>query len=364
MLRNRYVLGGAIILVLLVANIISYILGNWGLITVKVTDAPLGQVIKSIERQGWVTIYTDMPLDTKVSMWVDHVRLPEAMESLASNLGGTDPSTGQRVPGADWNLGFFTAPTSTAVKQEILAFQAGSVGDDMKTYSYRTPLAMLASSNDDDGLPASDPYLQTWPGYHAPPPPPVQTADDANNAGGQAPDPPSAAPAPPTTLQDYLHAIAEEANVWIMTPNSWTPTVPAPATNISVSHAVKAVVSSAHGAMQQAIVLRAQRRGQGGGGQRGGGFEGGDTGWAYMQDRMQNAINGLPADARPEATAQLAVEIKFRQDLQAAPPDQRRMMMRDHFMNRMGQNNWRRSPDKRAQMYQRAVSNRQTARGQ
>jgi hypothetical protein len=352
MLRNRYVLGGGIIAILLLANIISYILSNWGLITVKVTDAPLGQVIKSIERQGWVTICTDMPLDTKVTMWVDHVPLPEAMESLTADVGG------------QWHLGFFAAPTSAAVKQEIIAFQTGSVGDDIKTYNYPTPLAMLSSSNDDDGLPASNPYLQTWPGYHAPPPAPVQTADNsANNADGQAPDPPPAPPAPPTTLQDYLQAVAQEADVWIMTPGSWAPNVPAPPANISISRAVKDLVSDAHGSVQQVIVLRGrQRRGQGGG-QRGN-FAGGDTGWAYMQDRIQNAINGLPAEARPEATAQLQQEVKFRQDLQAAPPDQRMAMMRNHFMNRMGQNNWRRSPAKRAQMYQRAVSNRQAARGQ
>jgi hypothetical protein len=352
MLRNRYVLGGGIIAILILANIISYILSNWGLITVKVTDAPLSQVIKSIERQGWVTIYTDLPADTKVTMWVDHVPLPEAMESLSANVSG------------QWHLGFFAAPTSGAVKQEILAFQAGSVGDDTKTYSYPTPMDMLSSGNDDDGLPASNPYLQTWPGYHAPPAPPVQTADNnTNNADGQAPDPAPAPPAPPTTLQDYLQAVAQEADVWIMAPASWAPNVPAPPANISVSHAVKDLVSDAHGSVQQVIVLRGRQRRGPGGGQRGG-FGGGDTGWAYMQDRMQNAINGLPADARPEATAQLAAEVKFQQDVQAAPPDQRRTMMRDHFMNRMGQNNWRRSPDKRAQMYQRAVSNRQSARGQ
>jgi hypothetical protein len=353
MLRNRYVIGGGIIALLILANIISYIWSNWGLITVKVTDAPLGQVIKSIERQGWVTIYTDMPADTKVSMWVDHVPLPEALESLTANVGG------------QWHLGFFAAPTSAGVKQEILAFQSGNVGDDTKTYSYPTPMALLSSGSDDNDLPASDPYKQVWPGYHAPPAPPVPPADPNNPTASAQPAP--TPDAPPTTLQDYLKAVAREADVWIMAPGSWAPTVPAPSANSSISHAVKSLVGSAHGAVQQAIVLRGrqQRRGPGGGGgQRGGGFGGGDTGWASMEDRMRNVINGLPSDVQPGATAQLEQEIKFQQDVQAAPPDQRMTMMRQHFQNRMGQNNWRRSPDKRAQMYQRAVSNRQTARGQ
>jgi hypothetical protein len=361
MLRNRYVIGGGIVALLLLANFIYYFILNWGLITVKVTDAPLGQVIKSIERQGWVTIYTDMPLDTKVSMWVDHVRLPEAMETLTSNLGGTD-DTGKRVPGADWALGFFAGPNSTAVKQEILAFQGGNVGDDTKTYSYRTPVNILSAAFEDSDMPVSDPYLQVWPGYHAPPPPP---APDPNSTDGQqAADPPPAAPAPPSTLQDYLQAVARESNIWIMAPAAWSPNVSAPSANISVIRAVKSLVGNAHGSVQMAIVLRTQGRRQGGGGQRGGGFGGGDTGWVYLEDRMRNAINGMPPEARPAATAQLDQEVKFQHDVQLAPPEQRMQMERQHMMGRMGQNNWRRSPAKRAAMYQRAVSNRQAARGQ
>jgi hypothetical protein len=83
-----------------------------------------------------------------------------------------------------------------------------------------------------------------------------------------------------------------------------------------------------------------------------------------MEDRMTNAINGLPADARPAALAQLKQEMAFQQQVRNAPPDQRRAMMRQHFMNRMGANDWRRSPEKRAQMYARVVSNRVASRGQ
>ncbi len=79
---------------------------------------------------------------------------------------------------------------------------------------------------------------------------------------------------------------------------------------------------------------------------------------------MRNAINGLPADARPAALSQLAQEVTFQQQVRNAPPEQRREMMRQHFMNRMGANDWRRSPEKRAQMYERAVSNRVASRGQ
>ena len=47
LLKNRYVKWGGVIVLLIFANIINAI-WNWGLITVKVTDAPLKTVIKSI----------------------------------------------------------------------------------------------------------------------------------------------------------------------------------------------------------------------------------------------------------------------------------------------------------------------------
>ena len=53
---------------LIIANIVNYLYSNWGLVTVKVNDAPLSKVIRSIEWQGWVKIYTNLPPDTIVTM--------------------------------------------------------------------------------------------------------------------------------------------------------------------------------------------------------------------------------------------------------------------------------------------------------
>ena len=77
---------------LIVANIFYHYYLNWGLITVKVHDAPLGKVIRSIEWQGWVKIYTNLDLTSKVTMYVDHVPLAEAMETLAVNVDVPRPA--------------------------------------------------------------------------------------------------------------------------------------------------------------------------------------------------------------------------------------------------------------------------------
>src|SRR5690349_18622977 len=139
MLRNRYIKWSGIVAFLILANIINYIYWNWGLITVKVTNAPLDKVIKSIEWQGWVTIYTNLPPDVKVTMWVDHVPLAEAMETLTASItmpwANLPPGSPPAAPSASgltnvrqggkgangpwggivWNLAFFVAPSPAEV---------------------------------------------------------------------------------------------------------------------------------------------------------------------------------------------------------------------------------------------------------
>ena len=250
---NRYVKWGAIIALLILANIINYLYWNWGLVTVKVTDAPLtGKVIKSIEWQGWVTIYTNLPGDAKVTMWVDHVPVAEAMKTLCGNI--TMPprdlppgvSPGPRTPpapgvkdasgpldGVYWNLGFFVAPSAAEVKEEIRAFQESTWNNTTKIYNFPTPLQLVITQDD---VLAADPCAQSWPGIKpsalpapAPPAPPTPPPAAAPATDGQAAAP-VAPPAPPPvpTVQTYLRAFAREADIWIMSPTAWAPPVSDP----------------------------------------------------------------------------------------------------------------------------------------
>jgi hypothetical protein len=392
MLRNRSVQVAGIILFLILANIVNYLYWNWGLITVKVTDAPLNKVISSIEWQGWVRIYTNFPPDSTVSMYVDHVPLAEAMESLAANVtpppdanppdrpGGDAPPGGPPPPGgappggpggpggrgggfgrggfgggggAQWNLAFFVAPTSAQVKAEIQAFQSGTPDDDLKVYTYPTPFQMVAS---DDDMPAADPRAQSWPGYKPPAPPPAPTDGSAPSS----PDPAAADTNATPTVHTYLQAFAQSANVWIMAPASWDPTVTSPPpANSSLIRAIKNFISSSRGSVTQAIILRRGRGGARGGTRGGGGFADIDA----TADRLRNAINGLPEEARADALTQLDQEVKFFHDVQLAPPEDRPKMIREHMMSKRGNGFNRMSPQKRAQMYARLVANREAAQG-
>jgi hypothetical protein len=381
---------------LVVANIAYYFYENWGLITVKVTDAPLAKVIQSIEWQGWVKIYTNLPLDTKVTMYCDHVPLAEAMETLAANVDvppptdddgtrprrnrpdgvagapnsnsppnggapGGPPGGGGRGGGfgraAQWNLAFFAAPTSAQVKQEISEFQTSDPNTDAKVYTYNTQLQLISS---DDTSTAPDPRSQAWPGVKPVDPSATPAVAQANSTapgqdGTAATDPPVDTP---PTVQTYFQSLAEAANIWIMAPGSWAPEVanPPPA-NSSIVSAVEKLVSNSRGVVTEALVLRTGR-----GGPRGGDASpGNDDAWA---DRMRNAINGLPPDERPDALDHLNQEIQFRKDIQALPPEQRRQKFMQHMMERMiyGQRLSRLSPVKRAQVYQRMLALRAAAK--
>jgi len=350
MWKNKYVIGGAAIIVLMIANFFIHVWSDWGLITVKVKDAPIGQVIKSIEWQGWVTIYSNIDPQTKISMYVDHVTLPEAMETLALNAE------------AQWRLGFFVAPTASGVKEEIRSFKEGADRTDgTQIYSFPTPTDMFVGEN----TPVVDPRLQSWPGLPATPPPaPAPPPADANASDPNAPDP----EAPPSSVQGYLRAFAERADIWIMAPSAWDPPVTAaPPASSSISSAVKSFVGRAHGSVAYALILRGreQRAPGGGGGRPRGGGGGFNMDLSAMEDRVQNVIGTLPPAARADAMTQFNQELQFQKEAAAAPPDQRRQMWRKHMMDRRlnNDNSWRLSPEKRAERMARVVSNRMTAQG-
>jgi hypothetical protein len=251
---------------------------------------------------------------------------------------------------AEWNLAFFVGPTSSAVKREISQFEAGDPDIDAKVYTYGTQLQMIA---DDNVTATPDPHLQAWPGYKPAPPP--AAPDPSQPAIADSGPPASTTP----TVHTYLEAFARSANIWIMATGSWVPEVAnPPAPDSSIIRAVENFVSSAHGAMTEALILRAGR-----GGPRGGGPNnfGGDDAWA---DRMTNAIAGLPADQRPAALQQLNQEVDFRKSLAALPPEERRQKMFAHFAERMiyGERLLRLSPEKRAKVYQRMIAMRQAAK--
>ena len=68
---------------LLIGILIVHWIADWGLVTIHVTNAPLGKVIASIARQGHVQIESSLSPTKLVSMDVDKVPVTRAIDILA-----------------------------------------------------------------------------------------------------------------------------------------------------------------------------------------------------------------------------------------------------------------------------------------
>src|SRR5947208_365722 len=81
MKRNHWLI--LTVALLVIGNVIWYFCSSWGLITIHSANKPLGEIIRSIERQGHVTIKTSLDLTKPIQMYVDKVALAEALETLS-----------------------------------------------------------------------------------------------------------------------------------------------------------------------------------------------------------------------------------------------------------------------------------------
>src|SRR5258708_18199958 len=79
--RNQWVL--FLLVVFLTGQVVHYFWSDWGLVTVHSKGQPLSQVIRSIEKQGHVTIKTNIDLTKPIDMHVDQVTVAEALETLS-----------------------------------------------------------------------------------------------------------------------------------------------------------------------------------------------------------------------------------------------------------------------------------------
>jgi len=317
--RNRIMCLGAILMCLLAITTLYYTWIDWGLITIHAQNEPVSKIIKSIEWQGWVKIESSLDPNTQVTMDVDEVTLPEAMESLAANSDSR------------WKLSFFLGEHKSVVMQGMQVFSGGLDLHDngWRTFSSFGGGFQLGTSEDD---PVPDPYLQKW------------------NVKVEKPD-----------LQGYLQASAQAADVAIFVPQDWNPTLASPGAypNWSISSGIAELAYKAGGTYQEVLTLQSTRRPRrdenrprpDNQGDRFGGFD-----QDAMWDRMDNVINGLPSSAQPAARQRLADEKTFMASLATMSPDDRRKAMMEHMAENMDKRNLKNNPLKRAARYAQMIS--------
>lgn len=304
--RNQWVL--CILLLVLTGEVGHYFWSRWGLITVHSKGLPLSQVIRSIEKQGHVTIRTNLDLTKPVSMYVDQVPLAEALESLAVNTE------------ARWRLAYYVAPDKGAIATAEATFSAGQKNEGWQTHF--VPLPPIG--DEPEVLP--DPRKDTW----------------------------AVKPVSEGTLQAYLKEAAKNVSAIFFVPDGFNPPVKSPPSSGAISSSLPKLVSAAKGKYEEVFLLQGQNRtadrgdrpdradrGDDGEPRFAGNFGGGDRGRggfdrSAMEERIQNEINKLPPAERLAAQQEHDSRKKFFDSLKDMSPDERnaaiQQMMSDPSM--------------------------------
>jgi hypothetical protein len=344
--RNQWIL--CFLLLILTGEVTHYIWSHWGLVTVHAKGTPLSQVIRSIEKQGHVTIKTNMDLTKPVQMWVDSVTVAEAMETLAVNTE------------ARWQLTYFLGPDKTTVSTALATFTSGQRNEGWR----RIFIGMPPVGDEPDVLP--DPRKDPWV---------VKEAKEP-------------------TLQSYLQEAAKNVAAAFYVPDSFNPPVKSAPRSGAISSSLPRLASAAKAKYEEVFVLqgfgdrtadrgdrrdRADRGGDDGEPRFAGNFGGGDRGprgggfdRSAFEERIQNEINKLPSSEREAAQKEHDDRKKFFDAIKDLPQDQKmaaiqQMMSDPNVQDKMDNANnnreARRSPQARIQRAGGYLSRKAAAEG-
>ena len=328
--------------VLLLGNVGYRIWAGWGLITVNVTDAPLSTVMRSIEKQGGVLIRTNLEADKKVTMHVKKVPLSYALEVLAN------------VADARWELGYFLAPAKPQIDTFLTALAAGEKPEGWQRFHVPLPGGMIGGI--DEGT--SDPRIDRW----------------------------EVKPAPEGTLQAYLEQAAKNVSARLEAPKDWNPAVSSPPKSGQVQDVIPRLAKAAGGKVEEVFFLTGRRLdaappsadGPPDAVRRAVGMIAGGAGqdeaamekmMRAMGDRMQAAIDQMPAEKRAKAQAEFDEGKKFFESMKDLTPDQRRAKMeekmqepatQEKFFSGMAKRDAMKTPQQRTERFRDYIQNKQS----
>ncbi len=346
--RFKILLGvAAVLLAVLLWNWIS----GWGLVTVHVEGQPLTKVLRSIEGQGGIKIVTNADLTTPVSMDVDRVPVAEAVDVVAARLD------------ANWMVSYAAGPSKADVAAGISSLQAGGRDENFARFGFRGG----SGGGDFEGMGPAD------------------SAVDARRLSWKVS--PSDAP----QLQSYLSQISQKTGVAVIVPQTWNPPLATAPGGGPAAKALKAMVSSAKGQLQEIFYLRVQAddrnrvadngpggarpaRGPSDGGFGGPGGPGGPGGGRpdfnpdWMAERLQARIEQLPKPEQEQAKKDFDEMRDFWTKMRALPEDQRRAAMEKMFSSpafqermseRQAQRDEKSGPERRADRARNYIQRKQ-----
>jgi hypothetical protein len=311
MTKDRFLL--STLAVLLLGWGIWHLYSGWGLVTLDVTDAPVGKVLASIERQGGIAIVTNLDPSTPVTIKVKRVPAVTALDLVANR---TDSS---------WRLAYLGAPDDAAIKRALDGFTTGQEAEGWTSHG-GGGFSIIESS--------------------------AGTALDLRRIVWE--------PAASGTLKDLLDDATQKTGVFLAAPTDWNPAAPAPKAG-EIRRAAPALFAKAGGSVREVFLLRGPRAGagdrgegggEGGGGEgrggggggawigraadRGGQGGGGPGGWMRaspeeIAGRVEAQIALLPKEEQEQAREDFALMRKFWDTVRELPEEERRTKAREFF---------------------------------
>ena len=337
--RQHLLILAAIVLVL--GNVGYRVWAGWGLITVHATDAALPTVIQSIEKQGGIRIRTNLEADRKVTMNVEKVALSYALEVLAN------------VADARVELGYFLAPSKAPIDTLLTAIAAGEKPEGWQRFHVPIPGGMMVGG--DEGT--SDPRIDRWE---------VKAAAEG-------------------TLQAYLEQAAKSVSARLEAPVDWNPAISSTPKSGEIQDVMPRLAKAAGGAVEQVFLITGRRRdvtpptagdGMPDQARRVLGLVTGGAGQDDAErekmlraigDRMQAAIDQMPADKRAKAQAEFDEQKKFFESMKDLTPEQRRAKMEERmqdpaqqekFFSGMAKRDAMKTPQQRTDRYRDYLSSK------
>lgn len=329
--RLKILLGVAVVLLVAVA---WHWISGWGLVTIDAEGEPLAKIVRSIERQGGISIATNADGALPVTMRVTRVPAVEAIDALASYVDG------------NWSVTYVAGPSKADVALGVAALRSGERNEAFTRFGGGW------------GMDFTDHVIDTrrveW----------------------------KVSPADQSELQSYVDQLAQKTGLAALVAKDWNPAVARTPAGGPAGRAMTALIADVKGASEEVFVVRVRtedpRRSAGtGGAPAGGGSDGGFAAGGggpggggggdrrnvredWAEERALARIEQLPAAEREQARKDYGEMRAFWQQLRALPEAERRAaaekffsnpIVQDRMMERMLSRDSRRSPEKRAERY-------------
>jgi hypothetical protein len=326
----------------LLALVIWHWISGWGLVTIHAQSEPLSKIISSIERQGGIKIITNADPTTPIIMDVDRVPPAQAVDVLAAWMDG------------NWSVGYAAGPTKADVLAGIAALQEDRGGRDSDFARYGFG-GFGGFGGGGGGMEGTD------------------TVIDARRVVWKV------SPSDDKQLQSYLGQLSFKTGLAAIVPRSWNPAVAETPKGGASASALRELVRSAKGELQEIFVIRVQkddptRTAGNDGGDRGprteGGFGGGRGNFNqdWIADRTEARIAALPASEQEQARKDSDSMRDMFEKMRALPEADRRAafekLMNDpdfqeKMLVRQMTRDAKRSPEKRAERFRQYLQNKE-----